>query len=95
MILRPLVDSDIPDLLCIHRTPEVTLWWDEPDEEFPWDDPAATRLTIEVDGAVGGLIQFVEELDPKYRHASIDVSSIRRSTVAGSGRRQCGGLCVS
>ncbi len=37
------------------------------------DDPEATRLTIEVDGAVAGLIQFSEELDPKYRHASIDL----------------------
>jgi aminoglycoside 6'-N-acetyltransferase len=28
---------------------------------------------IEVDGAVAGMIQFVEELTPKYRHASIDL----------------------
>ncbi len=37
------------------------------------DDPGATRLVIEVDGAVAGLIQFSEELEPKYRHASIDL----------------------
>ena len=28
---------------------------------------------IEVDGAVAGLIQFSEELEPKYRHASVDL----------------------
>jgi aminoglycoside 6'-N-acetyltransferase len=30
-------------------------------------------MTIEVDGAVAGLIQFHEELEPKYRHAGIDL----------------------
>ena len=31
------------------------------------------RLTIVVDGAVAGLIQFHEEHEPKYRHAEIDL----------------------
>lgn len=48
-------------------------WWDLPAEGFPWDEPEATRLTIEVDGAIAGLIQFGEELEPRYRHASIDL----------------------
>jgi aminoglycoside 6'-N-acetyltransferase len=73
VILRPLVESDAPELLRIHRLPEVTIWWDEPEPGFPWDDDDATRLTIEVDGAVAGLVQFSEELDPKYRHAAIDI----------------------
>ena len=73
MILRPLVESDATEPLRIHRTPEVMRWWDEPEDEFPWDEPEATRLTIEVDGAVAGLVQFAEELEPKYRHAWIDV----------------------
>jgi aminoglycoside 6'-N-acetyltransferase len=74
MILRPLAEGDEAELLRIHRTPEVARWWDVPDEGFPWTDESdATRLTIEVDGAVAGLIQFWEEVDPKYRHAAIDV----------------------
>jgi aminoglycoside 6'-N-acetyltransferase len=74
MILRPLAEGDVAELLRIHLTPEVMRWWDVPDEAFPWEDePDTTRLTIEVDGAVAGLIQFWEELDPKYRHAGIDV----------------------
>jgi RimJ/RimL family protein N-acetyltransferase len=73
MILRPLAEGDAAELLRIHRTPEVAHWWDAPAEGFPWDEPEATRLTIEVDGAVAGMIQFSEELEPKYRHATIDL----------------------
>src|SRR5439155_10134785 len=62
------------ELRRILATPEVRRWWDDPNPGFPWtDDPEATRLTIEVDSAVAGLIQFSEELDPKYRHAGIDL----------------------
>jgi aminoglycoside 6'-N-acetyltransferase len=74
MILRPLATGDEPELRRIHVTPEVAHWWDVPAEGFPWtDEPESTRLTIEVDGAVAGLIQFWEELTPKYRHATIDL----------------------
>src|SRR3954471_22477715 len=73
MTLRALAEGDEPELLRIHRTPEVMRWWDVPEERFPWDEPESTRLTIEVDGAVAGLIQFSEELEPKYRHAAIDL----------------------
>lgn len=46
----------------------------EPVEGFPWiDEPESTRMVIEVDGSVAGLIQFYEEEEPRYRHASIDL----------------------
>ena len=48
-------------------------WWDAPEESFPWDEPDSTRFTIEVDGAIAGLIQYWEEPEPKYRHAGIDL----------------------
>src|SRR4051794_26747478 len=73
MILRPLAEGDEAELVRIHRTPEVMRWWDEPSEGFPWDEPETTRLTIEVDGAVAGLIEFWEEPEPKYRHAGVDL----------------------
>ena len=73
MILRPLAKGDEPELRRIHETPEVMRWWDAPDEDFPWDEPESTRLTIEVEGAVAGMVQFSEELEPKYRHAAIDL----------------------
>jgi aminoglycoside 6'-N-acetyltransferase len=74
LTLRPLAPADGPELLRIHATPEVARWWDAPDEGFPFsDDPGATRFVIEVDGAVAGMIQYAEEPEPKYRHASIDL----------------------
>jgi aminoglycoside 6'-N-acetyltransferase len=72
--LRPLSAEDAPELLRIHATPEVMRWWDPPDPGFPLtDDPDSTRFTVVVDGAIAGMIQFHEELEPKYRHAGIDL----------------------
>jgi aminoglycoside 6'-N-acetyltransferase len=72
--LRPLAPGDAAELRRIRATPEVARWWEPPEDEFPFgDEDEVTRLTIEVDGAVAGMVQFAEELDPKYRHASIDL----------------------
>jgi aminoglycoside 6'-N-acetyltransferase len=72
--LRALAESDAPELRRIRAAPEVARWWGSPEDDFPLgDDDEVTRLTIEVDGVVAGMVQFAEELDPKYRHASIDL----------------------
>jgi aminoglycoside 6'-N-acetyltransferase len=72
--LRPLEASDAAELRRILATPEVARWWDPPDDDFPLrDDPDSTRFAIVVDGAVAGMIQYGEETDPKYRHASVDL----------------------
>ncbi|TFG70957.1 MAG: hypothetical protein E4H22_05235, partial [Solirubrobacterales bacterium] len=47
--LRPLAAGDEGELLRIHRTAEVSRWWDAPDPEFPWDERESTRLVVEVD----------------------------------------------
>ena len=74
LILRPLASGDGLELRRIHATPEVARWWGPPEDDFPWDDePGATRLTIEADGAIAGMIQFSEQPEPKYRHAGIDL----------------------
>jgi aminoglycoside 6'-N-acetyltransferase len=73
MTLRPLSKGDEAELLRIHMTPEVVCWWDVPEESFPWDESESTRMTIEVDGAIAGLIQYFEEKEPKYRYAGIDL----------------------
>jgi aminoglycoside 6'-N-acetyltransferase len=73
MILRPLAPGDEAELRRIHSSEQVARWWDVPDDAFPWDEPESTRLTIVVDGAVAGLIQFCEEREPRYRHAGIDL----------------------
>jgi aminoglycoside 6'-N-acetyltransferase len=72
--LRPLTPADAPELRRIRATPEVARWWEPPEDDFPLaDEPGLTRWTVEVDGAVAGMVQFSEETDPKYRHASIDL----------------------
>ena len=74
MLIRPLSDRDEAALRRIHSTPEVARWWGQPEEGFPDDDdPQSTRLTIELDGRVVGLIEFFEEPTPRYRHATIDL----------------------
>jgi aminoglycoside 6'-N-acetyltransferase len=73
ILLRPLTKGDEAELLRIRQTPDVMRWWDEPEEDFPWDEPDSTRLTIEVDGRIAGLVQYWEETEPKYRHATIDL----------------------
>jgi aminoglycoside 6'-N-acetyltransferase len=67
-------EADAGELRRILALPEVARWWDPPGPDFPLaDDPDSVRLTILVDGRVAGLIQYSEELDPKYRHAGVDV----------------------
>lgn len=73
LVLAPLASGDEEELRRIVATAEVRRWWDVQPDGFPWDEPDSTRLTIRVDGAVAGLIQFWEETEPKYRHASVDV----------------------
>ena len=73
LTLRPLAAGDERDLRRILESEEVARWWGSAPESFPWDEPAATRFTIIWGGAVAGLIEFHEELEPRYRHASIDL----------------------
>jgi aminoglycoside 6'-N-acetyltransferase len=51
----------------------VGTWWGFAEDHFPFEDSEVTRFSILVDGAVAGLIQYYEETDPSYRHASIDL----------------------
>jgi aminoglycoside 6'-N-acetyltransferase len=71
--LREIARADVPTLRAIAASEEVSRWWGAPSELFPFDYERANRLTIVVDGEVAGLIQFSEERDPDYRHASIDL----------------------
>ena len=72
--MRPLEPADADALRRIRATPEVWRWWDDVEDDFPLgDDSESTRLTLLVDGEVAGLLQFWEETDPKYRHASVDL----------------------
>jgi aminoglycoside 6'-N-acetyltransferase len=72
--LRPLRSDDADELRRIMLTGAVRRWWGPPEPGFPVDDdPEATRSTIVVNGAVAGLVQYGEELEPRYRHATVDL----------------------
>jgi len=76
--VRPGRTEDVDALLAIRVEPAVGDWWGEPD---PRDETEAelrgasdvVLLVIEADAEVAGGIQYHEELDPKYRHAGIDI----------------------
>jgi aminoglycoside 6'-N-acetyltransferase len=73
--LRPGTVNDVDRLASILREPGVANRWGtfergEIEEELVGDEKV---FVIEVDGEVIGAIQYGEEEDPMYRHASIDI----------------------
>jgi len=73
--LVPVTPSHVADLRQILATPQVSArWGDEAaSDAWPYDDSSAVRFAILFDGVVRGMVQYGEENDPMYRHASIDV----------------------
>jgi RimJ/RimL family protein N-acetyltransferase/predicted enzyme related to lactoylglutathione lyase len=71
--LHPLAEQHVEPLRRIRRAPAVAERWDELEPDFPWEEPEVERLAILWDGRVAGMIQLDEELEPKYRQASIDL----------------------
>ncbi|MGH8904570.1 MAG: GNAT family N-acetyltransferase [Egibacteraceae bacterium] len=75
--LRPVHEHDVEPLAAILAEPEVRRWWHGYDlhrvRSELLDGDGATVFVIEVGGEVVGAIQYAEESDPGYRHASIDV----------------------
>ena len=75
--LRSTVPGDGPALIAIRKTDEVRLHWrgEDFEAEFADDfnDNETFRLTIETAGRIIGLVQFAEESDADYRHASVDI----------------------
>ncbi|MFC9881901.1 aminoglycoside 6'-N-acetyltransferase [Streptomyces libani] len=78
VVLRPTTATDIPTLDRIVREPEVAAWWSAPDD---YRDMLAILCHDEVIGA----IQFSEETDPEFRHASIDIFLTARRHGQGLG----------
>ncbi len=71
--LVPVTEAHVPELRRILRAPEVSARWGEVGPGWPLDDPSVTCFAVVVDGEVRGMIQYGEEEDPDYRHASVDV----------------------
>ena len=89
-MLRPGQPSDAATLHAIRSEPAVSRWWNEPES---LDDIAADLegafgdvvLVVEVDGEVAGAIQYYEENERDYRHASIDLYLSERHQRKGFG----------
>jgi aminoglycoside 6'-N-acetyltransferase len=76
VLLRPVVDADLPELLRQLAHPEVAAWWGRNSEEElreELSEPQVTPWTIEVDGAIAGLIYATEEQEPDYRNVEVDL----------------------
>ena len=73
--LLPVVAEHVPALRRILDAPVVRHRWpsEAASPRWPFDDPSATRFAVVVEGSVRGMVQFGEEDDADYRHASIDV----------------------
>lgn len=78
VVLRPTTPADAPALAAILAEPEVARWWGDFDLERVMSDlvegdPEEENLVIEHEGAVVGYIQAVEENEPDFRSAGIDL----------------------
>lgn len=77
--LRPVTPADAPALAAILEEPAVARWWGTFDlARVETDltgavDPDEEGFVIEADGAVVGYIQAVDEPEPDFRHAGIDL----------------------
>lgn len=78
MRLRPVSPSDTAVLAGILAEPAVAAWWgsfdaDRVARDLIAGDPDEEGFAIELDGGVVGYIQAVEETEPDFRHAGIDL----------------------
>lgn len=75
LILELMTSAHVPELRRILLTPEVRARWrdEAASPQWPFDNPSSTRYAVMVDGTVRGMVQYAEESEPDYRHASIDI----------------------
>jgi aminoglycoside 6'-N-acetyltransferase len=89
LVLRPLGGGDVERVAEIAAEPEVARWWGDLPRQQLIDKVAGgdgEAMAVERVGAVIGLIQFCEERDPMYRHASVDLFLSASQHGLGLGR---------
>jgi len=86
--------AHVGELRRILDTPEVRLRWGDEgaSPQWPFDDVSATRFSVMVDGVVRGLVQYSEEVEATYRHASLDIFIDPAVHRVGIGRDALGTL---
>ena len=79
MTLRPIIEADLSRLLEIINEPAVARRCGSSGYDLTklrtefLEDDEIVAFVIEVEGQVVGLVQYEQELEPDYRHASIDI----------------------
>ncbi len=77
LLLRTMPAADDAALAAIAAEPEVSRWWGAVSERELADKAAGAgdvvALAAELEGRVIGLVQYSQEPDPMYRHATIDL----------------------
>jgi aminoglycoside 6'-N-acetyltransferase len=78
VVLRPLKEGDVDRIVELGAHPEVESWWpgltpEHVRDKARGDDDGAVVFAVVVEGEVAGMIQYFEEADPEYRHASMDI----------------------
>ncbi|MGH3071999.1 MAG: GNAT family N-acetyltransferase [Gaiellaceae bacterium] len=78
VVLRPLAEADVPRIVELGAHPEVSRWWrgltqEHVLEKARGEDDGAVVFAVHVDDEVAGMIQYFEETDEEFRHASIDL----------------------
>jgi aminoglycoside 6'-N-acetyltransferase len=76
--LRPVTTDDAARLTEILTNPEVARWWgrfdlDRVQHELVAPDDGTVTFAVEADRQLIGLIQYLDEPEPDYRHAAIDI----------------------
>ena len=84
--LRTTTPADAATLVAILAEPGVARWWGDFDldrvvAELIVGDPDESPFVIEQDGVVIGYIQAVEENEPDFRSAGIDLF-VRTATAS-------------
>jgi aminoglycoside 6'-N-acetyltransferase len=76
--LRPLVEEDVDRIVELGAADEVARWWRGLTREHVLEkargaDEGAVVFAIVADGELAGMIQYFEENDEEFRHASVDL----------------------
>ena len=91
VVLRPLAEGDAAALAAITERSGVREWWgseasdSRSAEGFAQEARDEIAFAIEVDGELAGWLGFVEELEPDYRHAGLDIFLAPEHQGAGLG----------
>jgi aminoglycoside 6'-N-acetyltransferase len=86
--VRPMTADDVEPVAAIVAKPGVREWWPEagdPERLREGLGPDDDTFAIEVDGRLVGWLCKTEELDPDWKHASLDISLDPDATGRGLG----------